>query len=118
MIAARVFYDAGNSEAAREMLGWVIDNAGDPSNLHLARVRLAYLEVGEGNPERALELLQVDDENGFTSHYAEIRGDAQVSLGDPAAARQSYEQALAALPATSTYESVLRAKRNSVAGAN
>jgi predicted negative regulator of RcsB-dependent stress response len=118
LIAAGVYHAQGDLDSARDMLRWVMENGDDANKVHLARLRLAYLEVGEGNSEQALELLRAEDEDGYTSHYAEIRGDALDMAGDATGALQAYEQALASLPPNSGYESVLRAKRNSLAQSN
>lgn len=118
LLTAAALYDAGDIEGARERLGWVLDQSEDPNLQHTARLRLAYLELGEGNPSRALELATVDEPGAFASHYAEIRADAHRLDGSDAAAASAYDDAIAALPAGSGYANVLRAKRNSLTGSN
>ncbi len=118
LLTAAALYDDGDVEGARKRLAWVVDNAPDPSLEHTARLRLAYLELGEGNTSRALELASTGEGGAFASHYAEIRADAHRLDGNDDQAAIAYDEAIAALPTASGYANVLRAKRNSLAGPN
>ncbi len=119
LIAAGTMYDSGDVDGAREMLDWALQNAADANLQHVARLRLAYLELGEGNAARAVELASVDDPGSYTSHYAEIRADAHRLAGDEDKAREAYDEAIAALgPSVSQYAEVLKAKRNSASRTN
>jgi predicted negative regulator of RcsB-dependent stress response len=118
LLAAAVKYEAGDRDGVREMLSWAMEHAPDANLGHAARVRLAYLELGEGNNERALELATVDDPGTFASQYAELRADALAATGAGDRALALYEEAISSLPPGSRYAEVLRAKRNSVAGAD
>lgn len=118
LVAAAALYGAGEIERVRELLQWALDNAPEPNLEHAARLRLAYLELGEGNHDRALELATVADTGTYASQYAEIRADAHAAAGAAAEARAAYEEAIAAAGPQSGYVELLRAKLNDVAAAN
>ena len=46
LLAARVFQDKGNADAAKSSLAWVADNASDEGHKAVARLRLAAVLVG------------------------------------------------------------------------
>lgn len=117
LLAAGATYETGDGEGAREMLQWALANAPDVNFEHTARIRLAYLELWEGNEERAIELATVDDPGRYVSHYAEIRAEAQRAAGRSNEALAAYDEAIAALSPGSSYAGVLAAKRNSLARA-
>lgn len=111
LILARDQFQAGDATAARDSLNWVISNADDISLKHTARLRLAYIELAEGNGQKALDLLSTDSVEGFTSQYAELKADAHASLGEIEKARAKYDEAINSLPAGSAYMDILKAKQ-------
>lgn len=114
LMLARAAFEAGDSEAARERLEWVIANGEDPGAVHVARLRLSSLELAAGRLERALDLATPAQESGFSSQYAELRGDVHAAAGRNAEARQAYRQALDALEAGSPYRRILDMKLDDV----
>jgi len=118
LVTAAALYSAGEIERARDLLQWALDNAPEPNLEHTARLRLAYLELGEGNHQKALDLATVADAGTYASQYAEIRADAHAAAGAAAEARTAYEEAIAAAGPGSGYVELLRAKLNDVAAAN
>ena len=118
LVAAGALYNAQELDQARQLLNWTIDNSKDENIVHTARLRLAYLELGEGNTAQVFELTSVTDPGNFASHYAEIRADAHRLDGATEEAINAYDEALSTLSPVSGYAAVLEAKRNSLAPAN
>ncbi len=105
-----------NYEGAIEALDWVLDNADETAVWHAANIRKATLMLGqEGQAEAVLAALDGLAEDGLTSHYMEIRGDAQAQLGQNEAAIESYQAAIDALaPSDAGYSRILTLKQNGV----
>lgn len=116
LLTAAALYAEGDIEGARDMLAWVLEEAGDENIEHAARLRLAYLELAAGNHSRAIELTSVPETGVYTSHYAEIRADAHRAAGEIDKARSAYDEAIAELSPLSDHIDLLTAKRNSMAG--
>ena len=92
-------------ERAAAELQWVLDNPdigflreADPELFTVARLRLARVQLGLGNTQAALALLQAEPASGpFRAVATELEGDIQMALGNRDAARTAYESALLAL---------------------
>ena len=112
ILASREF-DATNTDQAKTHLQWVLDNSEEGAIRHTARLRMAYLELDAGNTDAAMSLLQVEEEGGFASQYAELKADAQVRAGNREEAAKLYAEAITALPRGSAYLEVLQAKQAS-----
>lgn len=116
LLVARLAVERGDLAAARGHLRWVADNAAKPASGHAARVRLGRLLLAEGDVDGAAAVAAVEDEGGFVSHYAELRGDIFAARENFTEARAAYERALAALPLGSAYRDLLELKINNSAG--
>ena len=98
MIAAGVYMDEGNPEAAAGELQWALDQAHQQPLPRVIRLRLARAQFASGNYEGVVETLQADTEAGeFKPLYRELEGDAQHAMGNDQAARQAYQAAREAL---------------------
>ena len=53
----------------------------------VARVRLAVIALKEGDPEEIRNLARAEGDDGFSSHFQELLGDALVANGDLEGAR-------------------------------
>jgi TolB-like protein/Tfp pilus assembly protein PilF len=102
--AAMQLRHTGDMKTARHLLRYVTptDKRGiySPADIH------ARIEMFEGRPERALAILQASDDSVFFSqfHYEPKSlplALAYEAMGDAAAARKHYEQALAAIDVAS-----------------
>ena len=103
LIVAKARVEAGEMAAARAQLQWVIDNAEQPELKNVARLRLARIQLAEGNAQQALATLSGIDSDAFTAAAEEVRGDAYMAMGDTGAARTAYQKALdASEPGTDT----------------
>ncbi len=89
-------YHVGQSEPglAAGYLSGVLENTRDEEIRHIARLRLSRLQMEQADHAAALQTLAVPEPGRFAARYHELRGDAHVGLGDHAAARGEYTQAL------------------------
>lgn len=81
---------------AADELRYVIRSSKDHELGLIARMRLARVLIFQSSSEEALSVLDVSDVGPFAAQFAEIRGDAFYALGDVAAAREAYSNALVA----------------------
>lgn len=87
----------GDNAAAQADLAWANKHAGVPALAALAALRQARVEVGAGDAEAAIKLLDTLPKGEYEAPAADLRGDALVKLGRLDAARGAYEDALAKL---------------------
>jgi predicted negative regulator of RcsB-dependent stress response len=91
---AREHVDQGDLPAARARLQWVIDHAGQPEFVDIARLRLGKLLLAMGEGAQALTLIEPIKPDGFGAEYEELKGDIYAETGQPDKARQAYQMAL------------------------
>ena len=89
-------YHVGQSEAelAAGYLSGVLENTRDEEIRHIARLRLARLQMEQAEYATALQTLAIPAPGRFAARYHELRGDAHFGLVDQATARDEYRQAL------------------------
>lgn len=96
LVEAKALYEAGQAEGAIAALRRAIDDAPDPAIGRIAALRLARIQVAEGQlEEAAATVARHDTSPDFAGEFAAVRGDVAAGRGDYAAARQAYEQAIA-----------------------
>ncbi|MCB8889009.1 YfgM family protein [Vreelandella malpeensis] len=95
LMQARLAVGQEDLDGAREALERATDSKRDYIK-SLAWLRLARVEIADGNPERALELLDEPFVDALTAQRLDVRGDAYAALGDTDNARQAWQEALAA----------------------
>ncbi len=97
LVAAKVRYESGDVAGAITELQRVTAKAPDPALARLAGLRLARIQVAEGQLDAAAATLQAhDDGQSFAGDFAAVRGDIAAARGDPVKAREEYEKAIAA----------------------
>jgi predicted negative regulator of RcsB-dependent stress response len=97
LVAARVLYDHGDATAAMNALKAVIDKAPDPALACIAALRLARIQLAEGQLDAAAATIGAHDQGAaFAGEFAAIRGDIAAARGDTAGARAAWEKALSA----------------------
>ena len=97
LVAAKVRYESGDVAGAIAELQRVIAKAPDPALGRLAGLRLARIQVAEGQLDAAQSTVSAhDDGQSFAGDFAAVRGDIAAARGDPVKARQEYEKAIAA----------------------
>ncbi|MGE0081385.1 MAG: YfgM family protein, partial [Thiohalomonadaceae bacterium] len=94
-------------DAAAGHLRAAMDAAKIPGIRQAAAVRLARVLLSQGKAKEALAVLDGTDPTGLRGAVEEARGDAQLALGDTAAARQAYQNALAAYGDVPTKQNLL-----------
>ena len=93
LAAARVAVEIGKLDQAATRLERVLSSTRDPQLKLVARLRLARVQLGEGQPDQALRTLTTADVGAFAARYDEVRGDALLAKGDRAGALKAYQQA-------------------------
>ena len=71
----------------------VIEHSKDAELQHIARLRLARVQIDQGKPDEALQTLS-DPPGTFAARYDEVRGDAYYAKKDSAKAAELYKKAL------------------------
>lgn len=97
---------AGKLDQAKTNLQWALQHTDNAQYHAIAAVRLARVEIAQGNAKQALALL-VNPPKGFQVAYDVARGDAYTALEQMEQARASYQQALRLLPKTDPYREVI-----------
>jgi predicted negative regulator of RcsB-dependent stress response len=118
LLLAAVAVDGGDLEAAAQHLQWAMNEAADPADRKVARLRAARVALSRGDPEGAEALLSAMQAGGYESEYHELLGDIAMARGEADEARREYESALAALPSQSGYSEMLNAKLDAATGAS
>jgi predicted negative regulator of RcsB-dependent stress response len=93
LAAARVAVELGKFDQAASRLERVLGSTRDPQLQLIARLRLARVQLAEGQPDGALKTLAIADAGAFAARYDEVRGDALLAKGDRAGALKAYQSA-------------------------
>lgn len=94
LVIARSHVEATEYGPAGERLKRVAESSKDSELRHVARLRLARVQIAQGNVDQAIATLAAAREAGaFSSRYAELRGDALYAKGDRAGALREYRAA-------------------------
>jgi predicted negative regulator of RcsB-dependent stress response len=93
LVLARLAIDANQEAGAVGPLREVIEHSKDAELKHIARLRLARVQIDLGKPDDALQTLS-DAPGTFAARYDEVRGDAYYAKKDPAKAAELYKKAV------------------------
>ena len=93
MLAAKVFVEKGNTDAAKAALGWVADKSSDEGYQAVARLRLAGVLVQAKAYDDALRQLSGEFPKSFEGLVADRRGDVYNLQGKKAEAKAEYIKA-------------------------
>jgi len=101
MFAARIAVENDDLGRAEQELQWVLDNAPsglfrsvDETLLLTARMRLARVQLANGQPDRALATISGAEPRALAADYAELRGDIYYAQGQRAEALTAYRDAM------------------------
>lgn len=94
LVLARVHVEAGELEEAAARLRQVMEGSADAELALVARLRLARVQMAQGQHDAALETLRSADAPEASARIDELVGDVLVAKGDVAAAREAYQRAL------------------------
>lgn len=90
---ARAFVEGDELPKAVERLTRVMNASDDPQLKLLARVRLARVQLAQGNADQALGTLGGAEPGAFAAQFDDVRGDILLSKGDKAGALREYLKA-------------------------
>jgi predicted negative regulator of RcsB-dependent stress response len=116
MAAEAVKHD--DKESAILYLKWVSDHASLAGHLELARLRQAKILVDEAKYEQALKLAIQSKSAGFSSLFAELRGDIFLAMDKKSDARTAYQMALIDLEEGEPRSALLQIKLDDLAVEN
>lgn len=114
LLAAKVYHDKGNADAARSALSWVADKSSDAGYQAIARLRLAGLLLEEKNYDEALKQLSGSFPPNFSALAADRRGDVLMAQGKKAEAKFEYEKAFKGLEERDEYRRLIEVKLNAL----
>jgi predicted negative regulator of RcsB-dependent stress response len=109
LAVARMDVDEGQDANAIASLTQVMEHSSDNELRHVARLRLARVQIDQQKPDDALKTL-ADDPGAFAAAYHEVRGDAYYAKKDLTQAAEQYKAALAAASAHSADSALLELK--------
>jgi predicted negative regulator of RcsB-dependent stress response len=110
LLAAKVQFDKGNGDAARETLGWVAEQAAETEYRTVARLRLAGVLMDAKQYDEALKTLDVAAAPQFEALVADRRGDVLLAMGRKDDAKVAYEKAWKAMDSSVEYRRLVEAK--------
>ena len=114
LLAARVFYEKGNADAAKAALGWVAEQSGDSGYQAIARLRLAAVQLDAKAYDAALKQLDGSFPAEFSALAADRKGDVYAAQGKKAEAITEYSRAFKALEDRSEYRRLVEVKLNAL----
>lgn len=110
LLAARVQFDRGQTDAAKASLEWVADKAGEEEYKTVAHLRLAGLALQAKDYDAALKQLDAAKAPTFTALVADRRGDVLLAQGKAAEAKAAYQAAWQAMDEKVEYRRLVEAK--------
>lgn len=106
----------GDAKAALATLDAIAGKSGDPGLEQLVRVRAARLLLALNKPKDALARIAPVTDPAYVAVAAELRGDAEVALGNLDAARAAYNDALIHLDAGAPTRTIIEMKLADIGG--
>jgi predicted negative regulator of RcsB-dependent stress response len=96
LVRARAELDAGDRAAARQALEQAIETSPDPALTRVAALRLARIQLAEGDLDAASATVDKHDGGAFGADFDALRGDIATAAGEDTKAREAYTRAIAA----------------------
>ena len=93
LAVARIQIENKQLEPAATRLRQVLAATSDPELALVTRLRLARVELAQGNPDQALKTLDAVNPGAFAARYAQVRGDVLLAKGDRDGALKAYREA-------------------------
>ena len=78
----------------------MLASSSDPELALVARLRLARVQLAQGNADQALKTLDAVKPGAFAARYAQVRGDVLLAKGDRDGALKAYREARSSADAT------------------
>ena len=110
LFAAKVNYEAKDTNAAKTQLEWAMKNAKETSSAALASIQLANILFEEKKYDEALSILNAPHDMGFEGLFADLKGDVLAAQGKPTEAKAAYALALTKLDPQGRYRLITQRK--------
>lgn len=110
LYAAKLQYQAKDTDAATEQLQWAIDHAQEKAISAMARFESASLFVEAKEYDKALSLLDANKSAGFEGLFWDLKGDILAAQGKSKEAKAAYERALTKLNTAGKYRLITEQK--------
>ena len=114
LLAARIYHDKGNLDAAKGALAWVAGKASDDGYQAVARLRLSGMLLEAKAYDEALQQLAAPLPSDFNALAADRRGDILMAQGKQADAKVQYAAAYKGLDERSDYRRIIEVKLNAL----
>jgi len=110
LLAARVFYEKGQADAARKHLQWVIDRQQDDAFAALARLRLSAILIDQKALDEARKVLAAKVPTDFEPLVSDRLGDIDMLQDKPQDAVTHYQKAWSGMQANNEYRRLVAVK--------
>ena len=114
LLAARIYHDKGNLDAAKGALSWVAGKGTDAGYQSVARLRLSGMLFETRAYDEALQQLAAPMPKDFAPLAADRSGDILLAQGKKAEAKAQYQSAYKALDERSDYRRIIEIKLNAL----
>ena len=114
LLAARAYYDKGNTDSAGSALTFVADKSSDDGYKSIARLRLAGLLIEKKSYDDALKQLSGNFSKDFAPLADDRRGDVLMAQGKKPEAKAEYEKAWKGLDERAEYRRLVEVKLNAL----
>jgi predicted negative regulator of RcsB-dependent stress response len=114
LLAARIYQDKGNLDAAKGALAWVAGKGKDAGYQSVARLRLSGMLLESRAYDEALQQLAAPMPKDFAPLAADRSGDIFLAQGKKAEAKAQYQSAYKALDERSDYRRIIEIKLNAL----
>ena len=114
LLAARIYHDKGNLDAARGALAWVAGKGTDAGYKSVARLRLSGMLFETRAYDEALQQLSAPMPKDFAPLAADRSGDILLAQGKKTEAKAQYQSAYKGLDERSDYRRIIEIKLNAL----
>ncbi len=114
LLAARIYYDKGNLDAAKGALAWVAGKGTDAGYQSVARLRLSGMLFETRAYDEALQQLSAPMPKDFAPLAADRSGDILLAQGKKTEAKAQYQSAYKGLDERSDYRRIIEIKLNAL----
>lgn len=114
LLAARVYHDKGNLDAAKGALAWVAGKGTDAGYQSVARLRLSGMLFETRAYDEALQQLSAPMPKDFAPLAADRSGDILLAQGKKTEAKAQYQSAYKGLDERSDYRRIIEIKLNAL----
>ena len=116
LLAAKSYYDKGNTDAARAALAAVADKSSNEGYRAIARLRLSGLLIEKKAYDEALKALEAPFPKAFSGLAEDRKGDIFALQGKKPEARAEYEKAYKLVDERTDYRRLIEVKLNALGG--